>query len=73
MIARRAIAVVAVAACGLGCFAPAQAQTRHDLVIGIDDYRNVPKLRRAVADARAMRDRPSDSGSALRKILTAMP
>lgn len=55
MIARRAIAVVAVAACGLGCFAPAQAQTRHDLVIGIDDYRNVPKLRRAVADARTMR------------------
>jgi hypothetical protein len=32
----------------------AQAQNRHALVVGIDDYRNVAKLSRAVADARAM-------------------
>ena len=53
---RLVIAIIAVLACGLGCVVPAQAQTRHALVIGIDDYRNVPKLGRAVADARAMRD-----------------
>jgi hypothetical protein len=34
----------------------ASAQSRHALVVGVDDYRNVPKLSRAVADARAMRD-----------------
>jgi hypothetical protein len=32
----------------------AQAQNRHALVVGIDGYRNVPQLARAVADARAM-------------------
>lgn len=53
---RLVTAIVALLACGFGCFAPAQAQTRHALVIGVDDYRNVPKLGRAVADARAMRD-----------------
>jgi uncharacterized protein len=37
------------------------AQTRHALVIGVDDYRYVPRLRKAVGDARAM-------GAALRKL-----
>jgi hypothetical protein len=54
MIGRRAIAAVAFLAVSLS--APAHAQTRHALVIGVDDYGNVPKLSRAVADARAMRD-----------------
>jgi hypothetical protein len=52
---------LAIAAAVLMAFIPdfstsAQAQTRHALVIGIDDYHSVPKLGRAVADARAMRD-----------------
>jgi hypothetical protein len=34
--------------------APALAQNRHALVVGIDAYRNVAQLSRAVADARAM-------------------
>jgi hypothetical protein len=34
--------------------AVAQTQNHHALVVGIDDYRNVAKLSRAVADARAM-------------------
>ncbi|MET0278940.1 MAG: caspase family protein [Pseudorhodoplanes sp.] len=34
--------------------APAAAQNRHALIVGIDAYRNVAQLSRAVADARAM-------------------
>lgn len=34
---------------------PALAQTRRALVIGVDDYRNVSKLQKAVGDARAMK------------------
>jgi uncharacterized protein len=34
---------------------PAWAQTRRALVIGVDDYRHVAKLQKAVGDARAMK------------------
>ena len=54
LILRTVFAAIAVSVCLL--LPAAQAQTRHALVIGVDDYRNVPKLGRAVADARAMRD-----------------
>ena len=53
---RLALAAVATFVCLLQSGLSAQAQNRHALVIGVDDYRNVPKLGRAVADARAMRD-----------------
>jgi hypothetical protein len=62
MVHRFVIAAVAVLAGWLQPGAPAQAQTRHALVIGVDDYRNVPKLGRAVADARAMRDALQELG-----------
>ena len=35
---------------------PAQAEKRVALVIGNNDYRNVPKLQKAVNDARTMGD-----------------
>ena len=35
--------------------APSSAQTRRALVIGVDDYRNVSKLQKAVGDAQAMK------------------
>lgn len=44
-----AVAVLTVLA------APSSAQTRRALVIGVDDYRNVSKLQKAVGDARAMK------------------
>jgi uncharacterized caspase-like protein len=34
--------------------APAQAERRLALLVGIDDYRNVPKLQKAVGDAQAL-------------------
>jgi len=46
-------------ACGLAALAmagPAHAEKRVALVIGNNDYRNVPKLQKAVNDARAMGD-----------------
>src|SRR3954464_8814813 len=51
----------AALACGLavtvlGIAAPAQAAKRVALVIGNNDYRNVPKLQKAVNDARTMGD-----------------
>ena len=45
------LAVVCVASA-----APAQAEKRIALVIGNNDYRNVPKLQKAVNDARTMGD-----------------
>ena len=39
---------------GLAAGGPAQAETRAALVIGINEYQNVPKLVKAVADAQAM-------------------
>lgn len=56
MTRRLLISAVVLLACLPWHSKPAPAQTRHALVIGVDDYRNVPKLGRAVADARAMRD-----------------
>ena len=50
------LAAIAVFVGALWCGEPAFAQNRHALVIGVDAYRNVPKLSRAVADARAMMD-----------------
>src|SRR3954454_23802784 len=55
------IAWKAALACGLavtvlGIAAPAQAAKRVALVIGNNDYRNVPKLQKAVNDARSMGD-----------------
>ncbi len=49
------ITVLAIAALWLGC-APALAEKRVALVIGNNDYRNVPKLQKAVNDARTMGD-----------------
>jgi hypothetical protein len=43
-----------LAACIIGLAAPAYAEKRVALVIGNDDYRNVPKLQKAVNDARTM-------------------
>src|SRR5947199_4066822 len=48
-------------ACGLAAIfmafaAPAQAEKRVALVVGNNDYRNVPKLQKAVNDARTMGD-----------------
>ena len=38
----------------LAAEAPVRAETRAALVIGINEYQNVPKLEKAVADAQAM-------------------
>jgi hypothetical protein len=51
---RSAIAVLALAGPLLMLDAPAQAAKRVALVIGNNDYKNVPKLQKAVNDARAM-------------------
>jgi len=55
---KRSIRVVAlaVAATLLAAVAPAEAGKRVALVIGNNDYRNVPKLQKAVNDARTMGD-----------------
>ena len=45
---------IAVVACGL--VSPAHAEKRVALVVGNNDYRNVPKLQKAVNDARTMGD-----------------
>ena len=54
MIGRLAMAAGTLLAFIVFCGAPASAQNRHALVVGVDAYRNVPKLSRAVADARSM-------------------
>ena len=48
--------VMGIAATLLAQAAPAQAEKRVALVIGNNDYRNVPKLQKAVNDARTMGD-----------------
>src|ERR1700757_1511768 len=48
--------VCAVAASLLAAAVPAHAEKRVALVIGNNDYRNVPKLQKAVNDARTMGD-----------------
>src|ERR1700760_4863638 len=47
---------IALASSLLAMSAPAKAEKRVALVIGNNDYRNVPKLQKAVNDARAMGD-----------------
>src|SRR4029077_15158290 len=52
----RFLAVTSVAAALAAFAAPAYAEKRVALVIGNNDYRNVPKLQKAVNDARTMGD-----------------
>src|SRR6201994_326164 len=47
---------IALASGLLAMSAPAQAEKRVALVIGNNDYKNVPKLQKAVNDARTMGD-----------------
>src|SRR5690349_4032418 len=53
LLLRAAFAALLVAASGV-LATPAQAEKRVALVIGNNDYRNVPKLQKAVNDARTM-------------------
>ena len=48
--------ITAIAATLVALVGPAQAEKRVALVIGNNDYRNVPKLQKAVNDARTMGD-----------------
>lgn len=52
----KAILAVLLAALSSALATPAQAEKRVALVIGNNDYRNVPKLQKAVNDARTMGD-----------------
>ena len=57
----RFLSLKAVLACSVAAWlatlaAPAHAEKRVALVIGNNDYRNVPKLQKAVNDARTMGD-----------------
>jgi len=48
--------LAALAAASMALAVPAQAEKRVALVIGNNDYKNVPKLQKAVNDARTMGD-----------------
>jgi len=52
----KAALICAVSLLLVGTIVPAQAEKRVALVIGNNDYRNVPKLQKAVNDARTMGD-----------------
>jgi len=52
----RLLAVTGLATCIAAFAAPAYAEKRVALVVGNNDYRNVPKLQKAVNDARTMGD-----------------
>src|SRR6478752_3986488 len=52
----RFLALTGVAAVLAVCAVPAHAEKRVALVVGNNDYRNVPKLQKAVNDARTMGD-----------------
>jgi hypothetical protein len=52
----RLLAGVSLAACMAASAVPAHAEKRVALVVGNNDYRNVPKLQKAVNDARTMGD-----------------
>src|SRR5258707_1380095 len=52
----RLLAVTSLAPCIAAVAAPAHAEKRVALVVGNNDYRNVPKLQKAVNDARTMGD-----------------
>src|SRR5690349_22852749 len=49
-------AALCIAAAGIMLAAPAHAEKRVALVVGNNDYKNVPKLQKAVNDARTMGD-----------------
>src|SRR5438874_2347571 len=49
----------------VGLTAPAAAELRRALVIGVDDYQSVPKLKKAVGDARAMETALKGAGFAV--------
>src|SRR3569832_1459369 len=51
-----------VVAIGLALASPAHAENRVALVIGNNDYKNVPRLQKAVNDARAMGDAQKQLG-----------
>ena len=53
---RKAALACALVACLVAPSSPAHAAKRVALVIGNNDYRNVPKLQKAVNDARTMGD-----------------
>jgi hypothetical protein len=50
------LAATGIVAASLAFAAPAQAEKRVALVVGNNDYRNVPRLQKAVNDARTMGD-----------------
>src|ERR1700694_983284 len=52
----RLAALTSIAVAAFALAAPAHAEKRVALVIGNNDYRNVPKLQKAVNDARTMGD-----------------
>ena len=52
----RLLAVASLAGCIMALAGPAHAEKRVALVVGNNDYRNVPKLQKAVNDARTMGD-----------------
>jgi len=52
----RLLAVTSLATCIAAAAVPAHAEKRVALVVGNNDYRNVPKLQKAVNDARTMGD-----------------
>jgi uncharacterized caspase-like protein len=52
----RFLAITGMAAALVALAGPAQAEKRVALVVGNNDYRNVPKLQKAVNDARTMGD-----------------
>ena len=52
----KALLASCMVACSMGLTAPASAAKRVALVIGNNDYKYVPKLQKAVSDARTMGD-----------------
>lgn len=62
---------MAIMAFGLLSLSPAQAEKRLALVIGIDDYQEVPKLQKAVGDATAIADKLTNLGFTVEKSFNA--
>ncbi len=62
---------MAIFAVGLLLVSPAQAEKRLALVIGIDDYQEVPKLQKAVGDATAIADKLANLGFIVEKSFNA--
>jgi len=59
----RAALALSLALSYLALAQPAHAEKRVALVIGNNDYKNVPKLQKAVNDARTMGDTSNSSAS----------